>query len=202
MLVASFTSLLLPALETTSFSIVLLGFLLGTILVASLDHILPHEHMVKGYEGPVEFRGRIEKIWLMVFALMIHNLPEGLAVGATSILGLEEGLLTATAIGIQDIPEGFAISFSLIVSEKKPLRAFIVSTISGFSETGMAVLAALITSYSTILLPVMLALASGSMIYVVSHEIIPETHRYGYETLATIGFMIGFITMLWLDTMF
>ncbi len=202
MLVASFTSLLLPAIEMSGFTIVLIGFLAGVLVITLLDKYAPHEHLASGYEGPAELRDRISKIWLMIITILIHNLPEGLAVGVVSSIGFREGLLMALAIGIQDIPEGFAVSFPLAMSEKKVKRPLAIAVLSGFSETLMAVIAALIASLSDYLLPLLLALAGGAMIYVVVEEIIPETYKYGNEKYASIGFIIGFLIMLYLDTIF
>ncbi|MFN3268733.1 MAG: ZIP family metal transporter [Zestosphaera sp.] len=200
MVVASFTSLLLPAIELGGVSLVMLGFLAGVGLVVLLDKSIPHEHLLKGYEGPSSMRSRMRRVWLMVMAILIHNLPEGLAVGSASGISYSAGLTMALAIGIQDIPDGFAVSFPIAVAGKSKKKALVFSALSGLSETLMAIIAALLSSESISLLVFMLSLAGGSMIYVVSHEIIPETHRHGHESLSTLGFLSGFIMMLWLDT--
>lgn len=199
MVVASFTSLLLPAIELSSVLLVTMGFLVGVGLVIVLDKSIPHEHLMRGYEGPSFMRNRIKRVWLMVMAVLIHNLPEGLAVGSSSVVSSSAGLAMAVAIGLQDIPEGFVVSFPIALAGKSKKRALGISVMSGLSETLTAVIAALASSESVSLLAFMLSLAGGSMIYVVSHEIIPETHRYGHEWLSTLGFLLGFITMLWLD---
>ncbi|MEM4571667.1 MAG: ZIP family metal transporter [Zestosphaera sp.] len=201
MVVASFTSLLLPAVELGGASLVTLGFLAGVGLVVLLDKSIPHEHLLKGYEGPSHLKSRMRRVWLMVMAILIHNLPEGLAVGSSSGISFPAGLAMALAIGVQDIPEGFAVSFPIAIAGKSKKRALGISVLSGLSETLMAVIAALLSSTSESLLVFTLSLAGGSMIYIVSHEVIPETHRHGHEWLSTLGFLSGFITMLWLDTM-
>jgi len=201
MVVASFTSLLLPAVELGGASLVTLGFLAGVGLVVVLDKSIPHEHLLKGYEGPSHLKSRMRRVWLMVMAILIHNLPEGLAVGSSSGISFPAGLAMALAIGVQDIPEGFAVSFPIAIAGKSKKRALGISVLSGLSETLMAVIAALLSSTSESLLVFTLSLAGGSMIYIVSHEVIPETHRHGHEWLSTLGFLSGFITMLWLDTM-
>ncbi len=202
MTVASFTSLLLPATKIGGFPTVLAGFASGVILVVVLNKYIPHEHLMKGYEGPAETKTRVERVWLLVLAILIHNIPEGLAVGSASGIGLSEGLLTALAIGLQDAPEGFAVSFPIATATRSVGKALLVAVLSGLSETLMSVTVALVAASSTTLLALTLSLAGGSMIYVVSHEVIPETHRYGHERLSTVGFLTGFLTMLWLDTMF
>ncbi|MEM3141759.1 MAG: ZIP family metal transporter, partial [Zestosphaera sp.] len=201
MVVASFTSLLLPAVELGGASLVTLGFLAGVGLVVVLNKSIPHEHLLKGYEGPSHLKSRMRRVWLMVMAILIHNLPEGLAVGSSSGISFPAGLAMALAIGVQDIPEGFAVSFPIAIAGKSKKRALGISVLSGLSETLMAVIAALLSSTSESLLVFTLSLAGGSMIYIVSHEVIPETHRHGHEWLSTLGFLSGFITMLWLDTM-
>ena len=146
-------------------------------------------------------KSRIKHVWLVVLAILIHNLPEGLAVGGSSSIGISMGLITAVAIGVQDIPEGFAVSFPLAVAGRSKMKALGISVLSGLSETVMAVIAALLSTGSTSLLVFTLSLAAGSMIYVVSHEVIPETHRHGHESLSTTGFILGFILMLWLESL-
>ena len=201
MTVASFTSLLLPAIELSNISLVTSGFLVGVGLVVLLDKSLPHEHLLRGYEGPSFMKSRMRRIWLMVMAILIHNLPEGLAVGSASNVSSLTGFATAIAIGVQDIPEGFAVSFPIAIAGKNKKRALGISALSGLSETLMALIAAILSSASTSILAFTLSLASGSMIYVVSHEVIPETHRHGHEWFSTLGFLSGFVTMLWLDTL-
>ncbi|MEM0015133.1 MAG: ZIP family metal transporter [Zestosphaera sp.] len=201
MTVTSFTSLLLPAMRVGGFPILLAGFSSGVILVVILNKFIPHEHLMKGYEGPAVIKARIKRVWLLVSAILIHNIPEGLAVGSSSVFSLSNGLLTALAIGLQDIPEGFAVSFPIAAATKDVRKALLIASLSGLSETVMSVAVALMTT-STTLLAFTLSLAGGSMIYVVSHEVIPETHRYGHEHLSTAGFLTGFLTMLRLDTMF
>ncbi|MEM4686379.1 MAG: ZIP family metal transporter, partial [Zestosphaera sp.] len=187
MVVASFTSLLLPAVELGGASLVTLGFLAGVGLVVVLDKSIPHEHLLKGYEGPSHLKSRMRRVWLMVMAILIHNLPEGLAVGSSSGISFPAGLAMALAIGVQDIPEGFAVSFPIAIAGKSKKRALGISVLSGLSETLMAVIAALLSSTSESLLVFTLSLAGGSMIYIVSHEVIPETHRHGHEWLSTLG---------------
>jgi len=201
MLVASFTSLILPSIEMGGISVSTAGFLLGVAVIALLEKLLPHEHLVKGFEGSEALARRLRKVWLVVIAILIHNLPEGMAVGASAAEGPSSGLLVAVAIGLQDIPEGFAVVYPLSMIYRSLSIPLSVGVISGISETLMAVLASAIASHSRILLPLTLSLAGGAMIHVVSHEILPETHSKGHERLATFGFLAGFLTMLWLDVL-
>jgi ZIP family zinc transporter len=151
-------------------------------LVVLLNRIIPHEHLLKGYEEPSFMRDRMKHVWLVTMAILIHNLPEGLAVDSSSIVSSSAGL--------------FAVSFPIAIAGKSKKRALGISVLSGLSEMLMVLMAALLSSTTTNLLVLTLSLAAGSMIYVISHEVIPETHRYGYENHST----LGFIVMLWLDT--
>ncbi len=201
MLVASFTSLILPGIELGGLTPVLLGFALGSATIFLINKYLPHEHLVKGFEGPEELGRRLRTVWLLVFAIIIHNFPEGLAVGASVSYSVREGVLMAIAIGLQDMPEGFAVAMPLVGMGMGVGRALGIALLSGLTEVAMAVVPVAATSASRALLPAFLGFAGGSMIYVVSHEVIPETHRHGREDVATLGLLIGFIVMLVLDTM-
>ena len=111
------------------------------------------------------------------------------------------GVITAIAIGIQDIPEGLAVALPLAGIEGKVGKALALAALSGLVEPLMAVIPPLIVEQSVLLLPYILSFAAGAMVYVVSHEVIPETHRHGFEGEATVGFLLGFLLMLSLDTL-
>lgn len=199
MLTASFTSLLIPAMEVGGALPTVLGFVLGVTLMVVMDKFLPHEHLIKGYEGPPAWRRRLRVAWLMAFAIIIHNIPEGAAVGATVAEDLRDGIILAIAIGIQNVPEGFAVALPLITMQKRPGLGLGLATFSGVVEPLAAALAATIVMFSRQSLPYALSLAAGAMVYIVSHEIIPETHRYGHELHSTIGLVIGLLLMFILD---
>ncbi|RLG60708.1 ZIP family metal transporter [Candidatus Geothermarchaeota archaeon] len=200
MLVAAFTSLLIPGIQIGGIMPVLIGFIMGALTIALIERLSPHEHFIKGYEGPPHLKEKIRVVWLLVLAIIIHNFPEGLAVGSGIAYNFKEGIILALAIGIQDIPEGFAIAIPLVGIKEKVSKALLIAFLSGLSEFIMVFIPILISSYARMLLPILLGFSGGAMIYVVSHEVIPETHRKGYEKYGTIGFMIGFIIMLTLDT--
>jgi len=200
MLVASFTSLLLPGIEVGGIEPVVIGFIIGALTIIGIERFLPHLHMIKGAEGSQKFRERVKTVWMLVLAVIIHNFPEGLAVGASISYSIRDGILTAIAIGIQDIPEGFTVSLPLVGIGMKRKNALLIGFLSGASEPIMALIPIFLTSFANSLLPYMLGFAAGMMIFVVSHEIIPETHRHGFEDQATIGLLIGFIIMLILDS--
>jgi len=202
MIVASFTSLILPAIESTgSFKPAGVGIALGVLLIYSIDRLLPHEHLVKGYEGPRNMKDRLRKVWLLVFAVIIHNLPEGLAVGTSLVYNLEVGLITAIAIGIQDFPEGTVVSLPLAVIQRRSLGPVLIGILSGLAEMVMVILGAVFFTVFSWSLPYGLALAGGAMLYVTIKEMIPEIYRgETSETLVTLGFFAGFYIMLLLDS--
>ena len=202
MLVAAFTSLILPGIEVGGTFPVVIGFIIGAITIIGIERFLPHLHMIKGVEGGERFRERIKAVWMLVLAVIIHNFPEGLAVGASVSYNIREGILTAIAIGIQDIPEGLTVSLPLVGIGVRRRSALLIGLLSGASEPIMALIPIFLTSVANFLLPYTLGFAAGMMIFVVSHEIIPETHRHGFEDQATIGLLIGFIIMLILDSIF
>ncbi|WP_099212215.1 ZIP family metal transporter [Thermococcus henrietii] len=201
MIVASFTSLILPGIESAGFPPVAVGIALGVLLIYAVDRLLPHEHLVKGYEGPKGMKERLRKVWLLVFALIIHNLPEGLAVGTSLVYNLEVGLVTAIAIGIQDFPEGTVVSLPLAVIQKKSLGPVLIGVLSGLAEMVMVILGAVFFTTFSWSLPYGLGLAGGAMLYVTVKEMIPEIYRgEKSETLVTLGFFAGFYVMLLLDS--
>ncbi len=208
MLAASAFSLLLPGLEAGSeilgnkfagAGVVVLGMALGVLLMLGLDAFTPHEHDKSGPCGPgLERCGRI---WLFVFAIALHNLPEGMAIGVSFSQGdLSVGLPLTTAIALQDIPEGLAVALAMRGAGFAPGIAVLVSALSGLLEPLGALLGIGLSSGLAVAYPVGLGLAAGAMIFVVSHEVIPETHRNGHQTPATLGLMAGFALMMVLDT--
>lgn len=208
MLAASSFSLILPGLAAAeeisgSTSIgaltVVIGLGLGVLLMLGLDQFTPHEHE---HGGPCGAGcGRISRVWLFVFAIALHNLPEGMAIGVSFSQGdLSVGLPLTSAIAIQDIPEGLAVAMALKAAGLAPSRAVGVAALSGLMEPLGALLGIGLASGLALAYPIGLGLAAGAMIFVVSHEVIPETHRNGHQTPATIGLMAGFAVMMVLDT--
>lgn len=208
MLAASAFSLILPGLEAgqtlTGSAIwaaatVAGGMLLGVLLMLGLDQFTPHEHVHGGPCGAGH--ERCGRIWLFVFAITLHNLPEGMAIGVGfSQEDLGVGIPLVTAIAMQDLPEGLAVAMSLRAIGLAPLRAVLIATATGLMEPLGALLGVGLGSGLEAAYPVGLGLAAGAMIFVVSHEVIPETHRNGHQTPATLGLMAGFALMMFLDT--
>lgn len=208
MLAASAFSLILPGLDAgeslmggkfAGSAVVVVGMALGVALMLGLDVFTPHEHDKTGPCGPNP--ERCSRIWLFVFAIAIHNLPEGMAIGvAFSQADMSIGVPMASAIALQDIPEGLAVALALRGAGFSSMRSVMVAGLSGLLEPVGALLGATLASGFAISYPMGLGLAAGAMIFVVSHEVIPETHRHGHQTSATLGLMAGFAVMMVLDT--
>lgn len=208
MLAASAFSLLLPGLEAGAAilghkglgaAVVVAGMAVGVVLMLGLDQFTPHEHESTGPCGAGA--ERCARAWLFVFAIALHNLPEGMAIGVSFAGGdLSVGLPLTTAIALQDIPEGLAVALALRAAGFRPLVAVAVAAASGVLEPLGALMGVSLSSGLAPAYPLGLGLAAGAMIFVVSHEVIPETHRNGHQTPATLGLMAGFALMMVLDT--
>ena len=210
MLAASAFSLILPGIEAAREQlgpgvgaglVVALGLGLGVALMLGLDRFTPHEHAHIGVHGPQA--SRVPGVWLFVVAITLHNLPEGMAIGVAFSQGdLSVGLPLTAAIAIQDAPEGLAVAMALRAARFGPWRAVLVAAASGLMEPIGALIGFGLSTGMVLAYPIGLGLAAGAMIFVVSHEVIPETHRNGHQTPATIGLMCGFAVMMVLDTAF
>jgi ZIP family zinc transporter len=207
MLAASFFSLILPALEVAeamhgsvreAATIAVLGVLLGAGTIWLVNELVPHEHFFQGREGSEILA--LRRIWLFVLAITIHNIPEGLAIGVAFGGGdLGNGFPVALGISLQDIPEGMAVAMALAAQSYTRRYAAFIALLSGLVEPAGAFLGIVAVTLVHPLLPWGLAFAAGAMLYVISHEIIPETHRRGHQNAGTLGLMIGLSVMLYLD---
>ncbi len=208
MLAASSFSLILPGLEAAegmlgsgrlAALVVAIGVCLGALLMLGLDYFTPHEHASTGPCGPD--CERLGRIWLFVLAIALHNLPEGMAIGVGFAQGdLGVGLPLTLAIAIQDIPEGLAVVLAMRSAGLSCSLSVLVAALSGLMEPIGALVGIGLSSGFALAYPIGLGLAAGAMIFVVSHEVIPETHRNGHQTQATLGLMGGFVLMMFLDT--
>jgi len=213
MIAASFWSLLAPAIEISRhrpepvWLPPLAGFLFGGAVLWCADRILPHRHPdlpVEDAEGP---ETGLHRSVLLVLAITLHNIPEGLAVGVAFggvVSGLPStsvgaALALAIGIGIQNFPEGVAVAMPLRGEGTSKLKCFWFGQLSGVVEPVAAVVGAAAVVYATPILPYALAFAAGAMIYVVVEELIPESHRSGNVDLATSWLMVGFSIMMLLD---
>ena len=216
MLAASYFSLLGPAVEfaenqgDTPWMHVVPGFLAGGLTLWIIDRLIPHLHAGLSEEFSEGPKTKLPKSSLLLLAITIHNIPEGLAVGvALGALGStfsHEALLSALAvaigIGIQNIPEGFAVSSPLRMAGLSPKRAFFWGQLSGIVEPVAAVLGALAVGFFSSALPFALSFAAGAMIFVVVEELIPQSQCEGNSDNATLGVLAGFALMMLLDVAF
>ena len=211
MVAASVWSLLIPAIAQSaalgrwSFLPAALGFWAGILFLLALDHIIPHLHAKSGQaEGP---KSRLQRTTMMVLAVTLHNIPEGMAVGVV-YAGYLSGQAQITAAGalalslgiaIQNFPEGAIISLPLRAEGMKKSRAFLDGVLSGVVEPIGAVLTILVARHVIPALPYLLSFAAGSMLYVVVEELIPEMSQGTHTNVGTIFFAIGFSLMMVLD---
>lgn len=206
MLAAVFFSLLLPALEFAAAGgqsgpgaagLVILGVLSGALVLAGVHTLVPHEHFVVGHEGPP---AALRRIWLFVLAITLHNFPEGMSVGVGFGGGdLANGTALAIGIGLQNVPEGFAVAAALLSIGYTRAGAFGVAALTGLLEPVGGIVGAGAAWLAEPMLPWTLGFAAGAMLFVISGEIIPETHRRGYEVPVTFSLMLGFVVMMFLD---
>jgi ZIP family zinc transporter len=208
MLAACAFSLIVPAIASAESrgagswaagSIVGAGILLGALALLAVDRLVPHEHFFKGHEGPQA--KALKRAWLFILAITLHNLPEGLAIGVAfagpDVVGANA---LATGISIQDVPEGLVVALALRGVGYGRGASVAMGAASGLVEPLGAVFGAAVIGLSAALLPWGLAAAAGAMLFVISHEIIPESHRQGHEAFATCGLVLGFVLMMLLDT--
>lgn len=207
MLAASAFSLALPGIQAARAAghgpwsagmVVGVAILAGAALLMLIEQLVPHEHFIKGHEGRASHW--VTRVWLFVFAICLHNLPEGLAIGVGFAAGQAHGIALATGIAIQDLPEGLVVAVALIAAGYPRSFSVRIGMASGLIEPAGAVVGAAIVTQFPLLLPVALGFAAGAMLFVISHEIIPESHRQGHENFATGGLLVGFVLMLLLDT--
>lgn len=211
MVAASIWSLLIPAMDQAEsmgkFAFVpgVIGFWLGVLFLLALDFVIPHMHLGSSEaEGP---KTNLKKTTMMVLAVTLHNIPEGMAIGvvyASLLLGEQEiSLAAATAlsigIAIQNFPEGAIISMPLQAEGMKKPKAFVLGALSGIVEPIGAVLTVLAAGLVVPVLPYLLSFAAGAMIYVVVEELIPEMSQGKHTNIGTIAFTAGFTLMMMLD---
>ncbi len=207
MLAATFFSLILPALEVaegvtgsrvSATLIVIGGILTGAVGLWLIHTYAPHEHFHVGREGPVTTK--LRRVWLFVIAITLHNFPEGMAVGVGFAGGnVGNGASLAMGIGLQNIPEGLAVAASLLAVQYNRLFAFGLASATGLVEPLGGAIGAGAVWAAEPLMPFILGMAAGAMLFIISDEIIPETHRRGFQTQATFALMGGFAVMMFLD---
>jgi len=200
MLVASFTSLILPSIDSGNIYISMLGIIFGFFVIHLIENYIPHEEHFLKYKISHAYKNKARNILLIVLAIIIHNIPEGMAIGISMVNDLNKGWATAIAIGIQDIPEGLAVSLPLVFLTGRLIIPVIIGILSGFSEFLFAVIGGYAFSIFHALLPFGLAFAGGAMIYITVKEVFPEVYKNEEnKNYITIGFLIGMLIMLYLD---
>ena len=205
MLAAAVIGLIMPSLESgnkTSIIITILGIFSGAICLNLIDKLVPHLHRITGIDQEThpEQSNKINKILLFVIAIAIHNLPEGIAAGVSfGNDDVSQALIVAGGIALQNIPEGMIIIAPLISTGMKKKKVFFIALMTGVIEIVGTLIGYFAVSISTLILPFALAFAGGTMLYVISDEMIPETHSHGNERSATYGLLIGFCLMLAVD---
>ena len=213
MVAASVWSLLIPSIEMTgkegfmSILPAIVGFFIGILFLLFLDEIIPHQHIESDEcEGP---SSHISKTAKLVFAITLHNLPEGMAVGValaaaldhSSFLPMAGAVALSLGIAIQNFPEGAIVSMPLRSAGNSRWKSFLMGTLSGIVEPIGAVVTILLASVVLPILPYLLSFAAGAMMYVVVEELIPETQEGKHSNLGTIGFAVGFLLMMALDVL-
>jgi zinc transporter, ZIP family len=207
MLAATSFSLILPGTEAAiaqgfpqagAALIMVAGILLGGLFLQLAHTLLPHEHFFKGQENVR--KNNLKRIWWFIAAITIHNFPEGLAVGVNfGNNNIKDGIPVAIGIGLQNIPEGLVVALSLVAEKYSAGYALWISLLTGLVEPIGGAIGAGVVSIANFILPWAMAFAAGAMLFVISDEIIPESHRKGLEKEGTIGVMLGFVLMMFLD---
>ena len=207
MLAATVFSLIIPGLEVVlersgsevqAAAVISAGVLLGALAIWLVNATVPHEHFVKGREGRLQTA--LGRNWLFIVAITLHNVPEGMSVGVAYGTGdVSTGLAVTIGIGLQNMPEGLAVAAALVSEGFGRVRAFMIALLTGLVEPVGGLIGAGAVSLSDAVLPWGLAFAAGAMLFVISDEIIPETHRRGTENRATLSLIVGFVIMMILD---
>ena len=211
MLAAAVLGLVLPALEHgdgkwTDLLVVVVGIFAGAVVLDLIDKLVPHLHKLAGSEPDhhtdcgKRANEKASKVLLFVLAIAIHNLPEGIAAGVGFGTGDTSGaVMLAAGIALQNIPEGMVIVAPMLASGISPRKTFLFASLTGFIEVVGTFIGFFAVSVAEAILPFALAFAGGTMLYVISDEMIPETHAHGSEKGATYALLFGFCLMLGFD---
>jgi ZIP family zinc transporter len=211
MIAASIWSLIIPAIDQAEsqgqigWIPAAVGFVSGGLFLLLVDNLLPHLHVDE--DKPEGLKSSLKRTTMLVFAVTLHNIPEGLAVGLAfglalqsgSAIGISSALGLAIGIGIQNFPEGAAISLPLRQEGMSTPKAFVYGSLSGIVEPVFAVIGLILATYLTTIMPWFLAFAAGAMIYVTVEELIPEAHLGEHTNVGTLAVMAGFLVMMVLD---
>ena len=205
MLAAAVIGLILPSLEyggEYGLLITVAGIFAGALCLNLIDKLVPHLHKLAGADGEAHKNRELSKVLLFVTAIAIHNLPEGIAAGVGFGSGdTSQALIIAGGIALQNIPEGMVIIGPMLSAGVKPGRTFILAMITGLVEVVGTLIGYFAVSLASAILPFALAFAGGTMLYVISDEMIPETHAHGHQRGATYSLLVGFCLMLVTDVL-
>lgn len=205
MLAASVFGLIAPSLEgggKYAIIITIIGIFAGAVVLNLMDRLVPHMHRLVGADTEKHSNTNLDKVLLFVLAIAIHNLPEGIAAGVG--FGSEDtsqALLIAGGIALQNIPEGMVIIAPMLAAGITPRKTFLCALMTGVIEVIGTLIGYFAVNISAAILPFALAFAGGTMLYVVSDEMIPETHSHGNERGATYALLVGFCIMLITDVL-
>ena len=203
MLSAAVLGLILPSVEYGNLVITIAGIFAGALCLNLMDRLVPHmHHLVGGDSEPHHGNAHLDKVLLFVSAIAIHNLPEGIAAGVSFGSGnVSEALMIAGGIALQNIPEGMVIIAPMLAAGISPKRTFLCALATGLVEVVGTLLGYFAVTIATAILPFALAFAGGTMLYVISDEMIPETHHDNNESGATYALLAGFCVMLVSDVL-
>lgn len=205
MLTAAVLGLILPSLEyggKYKIFVTVAGIFTGALALNLIDKLVPHIHKFIGRDTEEHNNAKLSKVLLFVMAIAIHNLPEGIAAGVGFGSGdTNRALIIAGGIALQNIPEGMVIIAPMLAADVTPRKTFVCAMITGLIEVIGTLIGYFAVSISYVILPFALAFAGGTMLYVISDEMIPETHAHGSERGATYALLVGFCVMLITDTL-
>ena len=205
MLAAAVLGLILPSVEyggKPGIIITVAGIFAGALCLNLIDKLVPHLHRLMGMEKEAHNNASLSKVLLFVLAIAIHNLPEGIAAGVGFGSGdTSRALMIAGGIALQNIPEGMVIIGPMLAAGVTPKKTFICALATGLVEVAGTLMGYFAVSISTVVLPFALAFAGGTMLYVISDEMIPETHAHGSQRGATYALLLGFCIMLISDVL-
>ena len=207
MLAAAVLGLILPSVEYGGGGIVgllitIAGIFVGALCLNLIDRLVPHLHKMAGVEDEAHHNANLSKVLLFVTAIAIHNLPEGIAAGVGFGVGdTSQALIIAGGIALQNIPEGMVIIGPMRAAGVKPRRTFVLAMITGLVEVIGTLIGYFAVTIASAILPFALAFAGGTMLYVISDEMIPETHAHGHQRGATYALLVGFCLMLVVDVL-
>ena len=205
MLAAAVLGLIIPSVEyggKWGIVITVAGIFAGAFCLNLVDKLVPHLHKMVGDDTEAHSNADLGKVLLFVMAIAIHNLPEGIAAGVGFGAGdVSEAMLIAGGIALQNIPEGMVIIGPMLAAGVKPGKTFLIAAVTGFVEVAGTLIGYFAVSLASAILPFALAFAGGTMLYVISDEMIPETHAHGSERGATYALLVGFCVMLVSDVL-